>query len=115
MYNTIYDNRQLLFRLYTGPKCNTIYIIQEPEVLEDTEVFPVRTIKFTWDEDDCETLFVDPNGLLYLVSKVDIGATPRLYLVPQQWPYPESRDDDRIPLIGGNHVFSVLAMPPEIT
>ena len=74
-------------------------------MLEDTEVFPAKTIKFTWQEDDCETLFVDPNGPLYLISKVDTGAIPRLYLVPQQWPYPEGSPDDRIPLIGGNNCY----------
>ena len=74
-------------------------------MLEDTELFPVKTIKFSWQEEDCETLFVDPNGLLYLISKVDIGAVPRLYLVPQQWPYPEGSTDDRIPLIGGNNSY----------
>ncbi len=70
-------------------------------MLQDAVLTPTKTIKYTWNEPDCETLLVDPEGQLYLVSKVQPGDPPKLYLVPQQWPFPEREAEERIPLAGG--------------
>ncbi len=80
--------------------CETIYIVEEPDILEDSDLPLVDTIRYKWPEYDCETMVVDPQGMLYLVSKVDPGTFPKLYLVPQ-WNTEEAEESDRINLVGG--------------
>ncbi len=85
--------------------CETIYIVEEPDILEDSDLPLVDTIRYKWPEYDCETMVVDPQGMLYLVSKVDPGTFPKLYLVPQ-WNTEEAEESDRINLVGGKWKLS---------
>ncbi|KAK7090470.1 uncharacterized protein [Littorina saxatilis] len=53
---------------------NIIYKVKEPEVISHDASLPVLNVyKFTWGEDDAESLMLDPDGDLYVISKVHGG------------------------------------------
>lgn len=67
--------------------CNTLYRVQEPEVVKDGvdgELNIQGEITYTWEENNCETLMVDQNGVVHLVTKVYPGLTTKLYTVPSE-------------------------------
>ncbi len=47
-----------------------VYVVYEPDALEDGELETVATAEYIWNEDNSETLMVDPAGIVYLVTKV---------------------------------------------
>ena len=66
----------------TKATCNTIYRVVEPLIIRDQELDIHGELRFTWDAPNCETLMVDQQGTLYLVSKVKPVQIPRLYKIP---------------------------------
>ncbi|KAK7110951.1 uncharacterized protein [Littorina saxatilis] len=50
-----------------------IYKVREPAVLQDTTLPLVDTLRFTWNEQDAESLMIDPSGDLYIISKLHGG------------------------------------------
>jgi len=64
---------------------NNIYMIREPDVIQDQHVTVVDTLKFSWTEPDCETLMIDPTGQLYIMSKVDNGGSRMAALPSSAW------------------------------
>ncbi|KAL4231294.1 hypothetical protein ACF0H5_008874 [Mactra antiquata] len=65
-----------------GGDANTIYRIREPSSLHDTGVNLDGTLKFSWDQHDCETVMVDPKGEVYVVSKVGAGHHAKVVHLP---------------------------------
>lgn len=61
---------------------NTIYRIREPSHLGDQHVSLDSTLKFSWDQHDCETVMVDNHGEVYVVSKVSAGHHPKFVHLP---------------------------------
>ncbi|KAL4231933.1 hypothetical protein ACF0H5_009509 [Mactra antiquata] len=65
---------------------NTIYRIKEPKTLQSHITVDIdSTLKFRWDEHNCETLMVDPRAELYVVSKVDGGHGKMVQLPSSAW------------------------------
>jgi len=63
----------------SGGAHNIVYMIREPTSIGDgSSVFMdnitvADKLTFSWSEDDAESLFITPDGQLYVVSKVDTG------------------------------------------
>ncbi|KAK3088298.1 hypothetical protein FSP39_017222, partial [Pinctada imbricata] len=53
----------------TDRKSNTVYRIREPSILANVTVDLDSTLKFRWDQNDCETIMVSPGADVYLISK----------------------------------------------
>ncbi|CAG2224384.1 unnamed protein product [Mytilus edulis] len=67
-----------------GGDANTIYRIREPDYLNgDMHVSIDSTLQFSWDQHDCETVMVDPNGEVYVVSKVSAGHHAKFVHLPK--------------------------------
>ena len=52
-----------------------VYVVYEPDVVEDGDAIEIETVataEYIWDEDNCETLMIDPAGKVYLITKVMI-------------------------------------------
>ena len=62
--------------------CQNIYRVEEPQVLEDTVLDIHGELSYTWQEQNCETIMVDEQGSLYLVSKVPTNQTSKIYEIP---------------------------------
>lgn len=56
-----------------GRHPRTVYKVMEPPLLEDGSISVVETYRFTWSEADAESLMVDPQGNLYVISKASGG------------------------------------------
>jgi len=52
---------------------NLVYKVREPAVVQDAALPVLDTLSFTWSEPDAESLMVDPQGDLYVISKVKGG------------------------------------------
>ncbi|XP_052772654.1 uncharacterized protein LOC128211679 [Mya arenaria] len=70
-----------------GGDANTIFRIHEPATLNrnggNIHVHADGTLKFSWDQNNCETLMVDPKGEVYVLSKVGTGGKhPKLVHLP---------------------------------
>ncbi len=46
----------------TGERCDTLYMVEEPDELRDADLTPYNIILYSWPEGNCETLFIHPNG-----------------------------------------------------
>ncbi|VDI38459.1 Hypothetical predicted protein, partial [Mytilus galloprovincialis] len=69
-----------------GGDANTIYRIREPDYLNgDMHVSIDSTLQFSWDQHDCETVMVDPNGEVYVVSKVSAGHHAKFVHLPKKF------------------------------
>lgn len=64
--------------------CNRVYRVREPDTIEDGWLPVDALLEFTWNEANAETLLADPNGNVYLISKVVPGSTSRLYRLPRE-------------------------------
>ena len=45
----------------------------EPDEVDDGDAIEIETVataEYIWNEDNCETLMVDPAGTVYLITKV---------------------------------------------
>ncbi|XP_013417509.1 uncharacterized protein LOC106178750 [Lingula anatina] len=62
---------------------NTIYRIKEPDVIRTETLNVDASLKYSWNEDESESLLTDPQGEMYLVTKVDAGQRPKVYNVPK--------------------------------
>ena len=50
-----------------------VYVVYEPDEVEDGDAIEIETVataEYIWNEDNCETLMVDPAGTVYLITKV---------------------------------------------
>ncbi|XP_076091473.1 uncharacterized protein LOC143063297 [Mytilus galloprovincialis] len=67
-----------------------IYRVREPAVINQTLTVDVdATIHFSWTEHDCETIMIDPQGEIYLVSK-NTGVPAKAAHVPSSaWNNPD--------------------------
>lgn len=62
---------------------NIIYLIREPtSVQDDQEVHIYKQLHFSWSESNCETLMVDPQGEMFIISNVK-GAAAKAAHVPK--------------------------------
>lgn len=65
---------------------NIIYRIKEPDTLSSHVTVDLdSTLKFRWDEHNCETVMVDPHADVYIVSKVDGGHGKMVKLPSSAW------------------------------
>ena len=50
-----------------------VYVVSEPDEVDDGDAIEIETVataEYIWNEDNCETLMVDPTGTVYLITKV---------------------------------------------
>nr|KAG5701277.1 hypothetical protein BaRGS_020639 [Batillaria attramentaria] len=75
---------------------NTIYKVREPDTIQNDSLKVEDTLKFKWREQDAESLMIDPEGNLYIISKVKGGQALFAKLPASGWgasdpePIPES-------------------------
>ncbi|XP_076461681.1 uncharacterized protein LOC143294136 [Babylonia areolata] len=68
-----------------GQNPRQIYKVREPQDISDATLPVVDTYKFTWSEDDAESLMIDQAGDLYIISKVHGGDALFAKLPPNGW------------------------------
>lgn len=68
-----------------GGLSNTIYRIREPDVIKSQTVPAESALMFSWDQENCETLMVDPRGQVYVISKVQGGLGKFVQLPSTAW------------------------------
>lgn len=56
------------YQSYAPPPRNTIYRVKEPATLGDQNLAIHGELKFTWAEPNCDTMLVDPQGIVYVIS-----------------------------------------------
>lgn len=61
----------------------TIYRVREPRVIADGSLDVDSRLKFSWSENNAESLMVDPEGDVYVISKVQPSHVPKLYPLPR--------------------------------
>nr|KAI8732718.1 CAunnamed protein product [Biomphalaria glabrata] len=64
---------------------NHIYVIREPATLGNKDVDLVGQLKFTWTEQDAETLMISPDARLFIVSKVNGGHAKLAQIPSSAW------------------------------
>ncbi|KAK7489187.1 hypothetical protein BaRGS_00019565, partial [Batillaria attramentaria] len=80
----------------SGKAANTIYKVREPDTIQNDSLKVEDTLKFKWREQDAESLMIDPEGNLYIISKVKGGQALFAKLPASGWgasdpePIPES-------------------------
>ncbi|XP_005103706.2 uncharacterized protein LOC101858796 [Aplysia californica] len=63
----------------------TIYMVREPSLIKSGDVDVVSTLRFSWPEENAETLMIDPTGQLYIVSKVKGGIAKMAKIPSSAW------------------------------
>ncbi|XP_061177716.1 uncharacterized protein LOC133186497 [Saccostrea echinata] len=58
-----------------------IYLVEEPLLLKDGSLNPIATLHYEWNVIDAETLMVDPNGNVILITKVH-GGLGQIGIIP---------------------------------
>ncbi|XP_005103401.1 uncharacterized protein LOC101846828 [Aplysia californica] len=56
------------YQSYAPPPRNIIYRVKEPATLGDQQLPIDGELKFTWAEPNCDTMLVDPHGIVYVIS-----------------------------------------------
>ncbi|XP_041356058.1 uncharacterized protein LOC121373459 [Gigantopelta aegis] len=84
---------------------NVIYRVREPDDVTKDQTVPLdSTLKYTWSEPNAETLMVDREGNVFLVSKVHNGNHPKLTKVPSSaWDQPIAVNLHSILTVPGLH------------
>ena len=54
-------------------------------MIEDGILIVEGVLEFSWEENNSETLLSDPDGGVYLISKVLPASIPSLYRLPEEW------------------------------
>ncbi|XP_062595967.1 uncharacterized protein LOC134257355, partial [Saccostrea cucullata] len=72
---------------------NTIYRVLEPDVININMVLPLdSTARYTWSEEESQTLMVDPRGEVYLISVGHNGHGMVSHLPSSAWGNPDPVD-----------------------
>ncbi|XP_052092965.1 uncharacterized protein LOC127729270 [Mytilus californianus] len=69
---------------------DVIYRVREPAVINQTLTVDIdATIHFSWTEQNCEIIMVDPKGDIYLVSKTTGVPAKAVYVPSSAWNNPD--------------------------